>query len=137
MSPFNENIPPRDPDELANAMLDEGLSVPEESLSPEERRRVAEFQWIHAMLQHVYGRGCPASRQAAEARVQRVMAAIRSLPGPPASRGTGPRRPNMENDRAFPRDAAAERGFFWEIVERPYESPPDTVHWDSGDTIQF
>lgn len=81
MSLPEENIPPLDPDELSSRLIDVGEPpAPEESLAPQQRRRAAEIQLLHALLRQVHEVGNPESRQAAEDRIQRVMAAIRTPP---------------------------------------------------------
>lgn len=121
-------------DELAVRLIDEGLSLPEESLGRHERRRMAEHQWLHAMLEHVHERGSDAKLETAESRVRRLIAAVRA--GQRPSQETSLHRPN-EVRKPRPEERLAGRAYYVDVRNAPYEGTDDTVRCHTGDTIGY
>lgn len=121
MSSPHDAAEPQDQGDLANRLIDEDApAVSEESLTPQQRRRAAEIQLLHGLLRHVHAVGDPAAQQAAEVRIQGVLAGLQNpasvdvMPAPRAALDDG-RGSRLRRWSAFATAAALllAVGFWW------------------------
>ena len=88
-NPTDDHNPSCDTDELSSRLLDEETSADDVSmLSVEDRRRVADVQWLDALFEHLHGRNAAAVEKSVSMVLTRLRDEVEGpAPVPVSSRG--------------------------------------------------